>query len=133
MTSMFYDIRRIIKTTPSRSLFFISRILSILGISRAWYYRQLHLPPIIDKRVNPFKVRDEELRVLKYRNLHEKMNFPLFAYSMIDRNIAYLSPSEVYKIPKKYDLIKPWERLTRQSSKPERTEHPDERLQVDIM
>ncbi|MEM4056607.1 MAG: hypothetical protein QW578_06185 [Thermoplasmatales archaeon] len=41
MTSMFYDIRSTIVTTASRSFFSTSRILGILGISRAWYYRQL--------------------------------------------------------------------------------------------
>ena len=51
---------------------------------------------------------------------------------MIDRDIAYLSPSEVYKILKKYDLITPWERPTWQSSKSEKAKHPDERWQVDI-
>ncbi|MEM3192717.1 MAG: hypothetical protein QW292_11695, partial [Candidatus Parvarchaeota archaeon] len=73
------------------------------------------------------------MRVLKYRNLHKKMSFRLLAYSMIDRYIAYLSPSEVYKILKKYDLITPWERPTWQSSKPERAERPDEKWQVNII
>ncbi|MEM0160014.1 MAG: hypothetical protein QW393_04625 [Candidatus Micrarchaeaceae archaeon] len=73
------------------------------------------------------------MRALKYRNLHKNMRFCLLAYSMIDRDIAYLSQSEVYKILKKYGLITPWERPTWQSSKPERAERPDERWQVDIM
>ncbi|MEM3771541.1 MAG: hypothetical protein QXW80_04460 [Candidatus Micrarchaeia archaeon] len=51
------------------------------------------------------------------------MSFRLLAYSMIDRYVAYLSPSEVYKILKKYDLITPWER-------PERL---DERWQTNII
>ena len=107
MTSMFYDIGRTVEINANRSKFPVSRILRILGISRAWYYRQLDLPPIIDKRFNPFEVKDEELRVLKYRHNHPKMSFRLLAYSMIDRDIAYLSPSEVYKILKKYELITP--------------------------
>ncbi|MEM3192960.1 MAG: DDE-type integrase/transposase/recombinase [Candidatus Parvarchaeota archaeon] len=73
------------------------------------------------------------MRILKYRYDHPKMRFRLLAYSMIDRDIAYLSPSEVYKILKKYDLITPWERPAWQSSKPERSERPDERWQADIM
>ena len=133
MTSMFHEIRRTVETTASRSSFPITRILSILGISRAWYYRHLDLPPIIDKRFNPFEISDEELRVIKYRYQHKKMSFRLLAYSMIDKDIAYLSPSEVYKILKKYDLITPWEWNTWPSSRPGRAEHPDERWQVDIM
>ncbi len=61
------------------------------------------------------------------------MSFRLLAYSMIDNDVAYLSPSEVYKILKKYELIAPWERKTWPSSRPERAKHPDERWQVDIM
>ena len=133
MTSMFHEIRRTVETTASRSSFPITRILNILGISRAWYYRHLDLPPIIDKRFNPFEISDEELRVIKYRYQYKKMSFRLLAYSMIDKDIAYLSPSEVYKILKKYDLITPWERKTWPSSRPGRAEHPDERWQVDIM
>ena len=133
MTSLFYEVRRTVEVNTNRSKFPVSRILRILGISKAWYYRNLDLPPRIDKRFNPFEVNDEELRVLKYRYDHPKMSFRLLAYSMIDRDIAYLSPSEVYKILKKYDLITPWERQTWPSSKPEKARHPDERWQVDIM
>ena len=133
MTSVFHEIRRTVETTASRSSIPISRILSILGISRAWYYRHLDLPPIIDKRFNPFEINDEEMRVIRYRYDHPRMSFRLLAYSMIDKDIAYLSPSEVYRILKKYDLITPWERKTWPSSRPGRAEHPDERWQVDLM
>ena len=61
------------------------------------------------------------------------MNFRLLAYSMIDRDIAYLSPSEVYKILKRYDLITPWKRQLWEQSRSERTKYPDERWQVNIM
>ena len=107
MTSMFYDVGRTVEINANRSKFPLSRILRILGISRTWYYMQLDLPPIIDKRFNPFEVKDEEPRVLQYRYDHPKMSFRLLAYSMIDKDVAYLSPSEVYKILKKYELITP--------------------------
>ncbi|MGC8618764.1 MAG: helix-turn-helix domain-containing protein [Thermoplasmata archaeon] len=95
MTSMFYEIRKTVETTAAMPSLPISRILSILGISKAWYYRHLDFNPIIDKRFNPFEVNDEELRVLKYRYDHPRMRFRFLAYSMIDKEIAYLSPSEV--------------------------------------
>jgi|GEM_PF-3528384 len=132
-TSLFYDIHKTVEKTSERSGFPISRILRILGISKAWYYRHLDPTPIIDRRFNPFSISTEELAVLSYRNKHPKMNFRLLAYSMIDRDIAYLSPSEVYKILKKYDLITPWKRQLWAQSRPERSKHPDERWQVDIM
>ena len=98
---MFYDVGRTFEINANRSKFPISRILRILRISRAWYYRQLNPLPIIDKKFNNFEVKDEELRVLQYRYNHPKMSFRLLAYSVIDRDVAYLSPSEVYKILKK--------------------------------
>ena len=133
MTSLFYEIRKTVEITAVRSSSPIARVLSILGISRAWYYRHLDLHPIIDMRFNPFEVSEEYLRVLKYRYDHPRMSFRLLAYSMIDKDIAYLSPSEVYKILKKYEFVTPWERKTWPSSRPERAKHPDERWQVDIM
>ncbi len=91
MTSLFYEVKRTVEKTAVRSSIPISRILSILGISRAWYYRQLNFPPIIDERFNPFEINDEEMRVLKYRYDHPMMSFRLLAYSMIDHDVPYLS------------------------------------------
>ena len=45
MTSLFYEVRRTVEVNANRSKFPVSRILRILGISEAWYYRQLDLPP----------------------------------------------------------------------------------------
>ncbi len=55
MTSMFYEIRKTVEITASRSSFPISRILSILGISKAWYYRHLDIHPVIDKGSIPLR------------------------------------------------------------------------------
>lgn len=57
MTSMLYEVSRIIDTNVNWSKFPVTRIFRILGISRVWYYRQLDLPPILDKRINLFKGR----------------------------------------------------------------------------
>ena len=45
MTSLFYEVSRTVEINANRSKFPVSRILRILGISEAWYYRQLDLPP----------------------------------------------------------------------------------------
>ena len=55
------------------------------------------------------------------------------AYAMIDENYAYLSPSSVYRILKKHDLIVGWKRMPWSPSKPMRANHPDEKWQTDIM
>ena len=37
------------------------------------------------------------------------MYFREIAYTLMDEDIAYFSPSTVYRILKKYDLITPWD------------------------
>ena len=54
---------------------------------------------------NPYAVRDEEWIVVGYKKAHPKLGFRELAYAMIDEYIAYLSPSTVYNIQKKHDLI----------------------------
>ena len=61
------------------------------------------------------------------------MNFRELAYAMIDEDYAYLSPSSVYRILKKHDLVTGWKMMPWTPSKPMRASLPDERWQTDIM
>ena len=61
------------------------------------------------------------------------MNFRELAYAMIDEDYAYLSPSSVYRILKKHDLVTGWKRIQWTPSKPQRASSPDERGQTDLM
>jgi len=54
-TLLFYDIHSTVEKTSERSRFPISRILRILGISEAWYYRNLDPTPILDMNSIPFQ------------------------------------------------------------------------------
>ena len=65
MRSLFYDIHRTVMNTVERAGYSVSRILSIPGISRSWYYSQLSFSPILDRRFNTMTIRnDEELIVM---------------------------------------------------------------------
>ena len=91
-----------------RSGYSLKRTLEILGISRSWYYSQLSFSPILDGRFNPLAVRDnDEWIVIGYRNEHPAMSFREIAYTLIDEDIEYLSPSAVYRILKRHNLITP--------------------------
>ena len=46
MRSLFYDIQRTVMNTVKRAGYSVSRILSMLGISRSWYYSQISFSPI---------------------------------------------------------------------------------------
>ena len=133
MRSLFYDIHRTVMNTVERAGYSVSRILSMLGISRSWYYSQISFSPVLDGRFNPMAIRnDDEWLVIGF-NLGSKMSFWEIAYTLIDEDIAYLSPSTVYRILKKHNLITPWKHLVWESTRPEHSKTPDERWQTDIM
>ena len=134
MRSLFYDIRRTVMNTMERLGYSISRILSILGISRSWYYSQLSFSPLLDRRFNTMAIRnDDEWIVIGFKKQHPRMSFREIAYTLIDEDIAYLSPSTVYRILKKHDLITPWKHPVWESTRPDHAKHPDEKWQTDIM
>jgi putative transposase len=133
MRSMFLDIHRTVAKTMGRTGMKVKQILKILGISRSWYYSQLDFSPFLDGRFNPFAVRDDEWLVVGYKHRHPGMSFREIAYTLIDDDIAYLSPSTVYNILKKHNLITPWKMATWESTLPEHAGKPDERWQTDIM
>ena len=134
MRSLFYDIQRTVMKTVERSGYSISRILAMLVISRSWYYSQLSFSPILDGRFNTLAVRDEdEWIVIGFKKQHPRMSSREIAYTLIDEDIAYLSPSTVYRILKKHDLITPWKHPVWVSTRPEKAKSPDERWQTDIM
>ncbi len=134
MRSLFYDIHRTIMNTVERAGYSVSRILSIPGISRSRYYSQLSFSSMFERRFNTMTIRnDEELIVMGFKRGHPGMSFREIAYTLIDKDIAYLSPSTVYRILKKHDLIKPWKHPVWESTRPEHAKFPDEKRQTDIM
>ena len=60
MRPVFFDIHRTVMKAGERAEYSISHILKTLRISRSWYYSQMDFSPLLDKRFNPFVVRDEE-------------------------------------------------------------------------
>ena len=134
MRSLFYDIHRTVMNTVERSGYSVSRILSMLGISRSWYYSQISFSPILDGRFNPMAIRnDDEWLVIGFKHRYPKMSFREIAYTLIDEDLAYLSPSTVYSILKRHDLITPWNHPVWESTRPEHAKSPDEKWQTDIM
>ena len=61
------------------------------------------------------------------------MSFREIAYTLIDEDIAYLSPSAIYRILKRHNLITPWKHPVWESTRPEHAKSPDEKWQTDIM
>ena len=134
MRSLFYDIHRTVMKAVEMAGYSIGTALKTVGISRSWYYSQMDFSPLMDKRFNPFVVRDEEeWMVVSFRQRSPMKSFREIAYTLIHENLAYFSPSTVYRILKKHDLIIPWNKKTWASTRPEHAKSPDERWQTDII
>ena len=133
MRSIFFDITRTVNNAVKRAEFTIARTLRILEISRSWYYSQMDFHPMLDGRFNSFAAGNEEWIVIGYKHKYPKMSFREITYALIDEDLAYLSPSTVYRILKKHGLITEWKMPAWASTRPERAKRPDERWQTDIM
>ena len=68
---------------------------------------------MLDGRFNPIAMRDgDKWVVIGFKRRNPKASFREIAYTLINGNIAYLSPFTVYRILKKHDFITPWKRAT---------------------
>ena len=61
---------------------------------------------------------DDEWIVISYRDEHPAMSFREIAYTLMDEDLAYLSPSAVYRILRNHNLITPWKHPAWESTRP---------------
>lgn len=114
----------------------ISWILSHLGINRSTYYNWLKWK----KReplgfVHPLKpLLEEELAVIEFAKLHRGIGYKKLTYMMIDSDVAYLSPSQVYRILSKANLLDRWGNTVGAGKEYiDKPTKPDEQWHMDIM
>jgi transposase InsO family protein len=116
-------------------------ILSELGLTRSVYYDWLERSregTLTDRVVIPRSPRaalPEEIEaVINYANAQPREGYRRLAWMMIDDDIAYLTPSTVYRILDRYNLLYRWKRPEPGSGKkvPEAT-YPNEVWHVDLM
>lgn len=128
--------------TRKRSGWPASRTLAALGIARRSYYRWLkeeawakERPAETPRPVPPYEALTEEQQaVLAYARKHPTVRHRELAWRMVDEDVAYLSPSTVYRILKRANLVCPWRRRTKRVRPAiERASRPDERWSTDLM
>jgi transposase InsO family protein len=81
------------------------------------------------------KVLERERRaVIEYALRHPSLRHRELAWRMVDEDVAYLSPSTVYRILRDRGLLRGWDRRKEQRERrqAERAGRPDERWQTDI-
>ena len=116
--------------------------LAVLGIPRRTYYRWLReeawarsLPAEPVRPVQPYEALPEEKEaVLNFARKHPELRHRELAWRMVDEDVAYLSPSTVYRILKTANLVCPWRRRAKRSrEEDEKATRPNERWATDVM
>jgi transposase InsO family protein len=119
------------------------RTLRALGVSPASYYRWRKAaaanlrdgvglsgspPP------QPYEALAEERAAVRaYALKHPELRHRELAWRMVDEDVAYVSPSTVYRILKHENLVCPWRRRTKRTrSAEEQAQRPDEIWATDL-
>ena len=131
-----------VEQTRRRSGWPAKKTLAALGIARRSYYRWLReeswarsLPAEPIKPVQPYEALPEEKdAVLDYARRHPELRHREMAWRMVDEDMAYLSPSTVYRILKSANLVCPWRRrMKRRREEEEKATRPNQVWATDVM
>lgn len=80
---------------------------------------------------------EEKQAVVDYALAHPKDGYRRLAWQMVDADVAFLSPSSVYRVLNDEDLLYRWKRSTRSGEAPLKPTRPherwDERWHTDLM
>lgn len=131
-----------VQETKRRSGWPVRRTLGQLGVSPASYYRwrqearqrgSLASEPI--KPVQAYEATEEEKRAVRaYALKHPGIRHRELAWRMVDEEVAYLSPSTVYRILRGENLVCPWRRRKKRTrEEDEKATRPDEIWATDLM
>jgi putative transposase len=131
-----------VEQTKRRSGWPVKRTLAALGIAARSYYRWLKEEAWAKQRpteptppVSPYLALSEEKKaVLAYARKHGELRHRELAWRMVDEDVAYLSPSTVYRILREANLVCPWRRRAKRKKAPnEKATRPDQRWATDLM
>ena len=131
-----------VQETKRRSGWPVRRTLAQLGVSPASYYRWRKesqraqtLARAAARPVQAYEATDEEKRAVRaYALKHPGLRHRELAWRMVDEEVAYLSPSTVYRILKAEDLVCPWRRRKKRTREDDqKATRPDEIWATDLM
>lgn len=132
---------KLVAVTQERTGWTIRRILRRLGLPKSRYYDWKRredealladLAPV--PRGSPHGILPEEkAAVIRYALAHPKEGYRRLAWMMVDEDVAYLSPSSVYRILRDEDLLYRWKRSRSVGEPPAEPNAPNERWHTDLM
>jgi putative transposase len=130
-----------VAVTRARTGWTVRRILRRLGFPKSRYYdwkeraeEQLLQDLMPGARGSPHAILPEEKdAVIDYALRHPKEGYRRLAWMMVDEDVAYLSPSSVYRTLKDADLLYRWKRSRRSGVAPAEPTSANERWHTDLM
>ena len=135
------QVQAMVTETKQRSGWPARRTLRRLGICPSSYYRwgkeeRWTKPP--SEPVRPVQayeaLKEEKQAVCDYALKHAEIRHRELVWRMVDEDVAYLSPSTVYRTLKERNLVCPWRRREKRTrDEEERASRADERWATDLM
>jgi putative transposase len=132
-----------VEQAKRRSGWPVRRTLKSLGIPATSYYRWLREKSWAKTAEGQQPVRpvqwyealpEEQAAVREYACRHTELRHRELAWRMVDEDVAYLSPSTVYRILRASNLVCPWRRRSkRRREELEQAQRSDERWGTDLM
>jgi transposase InsO family protein len=115
------------------------RTLGVLGVSPASYYRWRRAALRVGEGLSgpppqPYEALPEERAAVRaYALKHTELRHRELAWRMVDEDVAYLSPSTVYRILRAENLVCPWRRRAkRRREADEKAPRPDQIWATDL-
>ena len=135
------QVHLVVEETKRRSRWPAKRTLAALGVPARSYYRWLQEQAWTKPHTTPVRpmqayeaLEAEKAAVRAYACKHTELRHRELAWRMIDEDVAYLSPSTVYRILRESNLVCPWRRRSkRRREELEKAQRPNERWGTDLM
>ena len=115
-----------VEETRSTTGWSLTRVLGVLQVSRSSYYRNsgVHAKPGDKDGVRPVHpdriLPSEREAVIDYARHHPDIRHRALAWKMVDEDVAFVSPSTVYRILVQAELICGWKSV---ATRVKRTRH----------
>lgn len=130
-----------VERTRARTGWTLRRILRRLGLAKSRYYdwkaraEDTGLEDLFPgSRASPYGIlAEEKAAVVQYALEHPREGYRRLAWMMVDEDVAYVSPSSVYRILSDSDLLYRWKRSRKVGEPPPEPTAPNQRWHTDLM
>ena len=135
------QVLKVVEQARVRAGWTVRRVLRHLGLTKSRYYewKRREEEALLDDlvpgaRASPHALLEEEkAAVITYALSHPKDGYRRLAWMMVDEDVAYMSPSSVYRVLRDADLLYRWKRSESTGKPPPEPTAPNQRWHTDLM